>query len=321
MRSVVTGDDGRVAGVELDDGTRIDADAIAIGPRFRARVDALAGLGLTTTAHASGMGDVLPVDELGLTEVPGVYAAGNVTDPGLQLLHAAGAGSRVGAMVSFDLAREDLEAAVRPSANEADWDHRYAGERMWSGNPNGSLVAEAEGLAPGRALDVGAGEGGDALWLAEHGWDVVASDVSGRALSGVAAEAEQRGVSLTCHRTDANARRLRGGGLRPGVGPVRLDTPHARWSRVANLIDAVAPGGTLVVVGHDLAPMRQPIDTATASRGFDPDAFVRVDDVAAALADAPGWEIEVHEHRPRPAGAASSHHVDDVVLRARRSAR
>jgi hypothetical protein len=75
----------------------------------------------------------------------------------------------------------------------------------------------------------------------------------------------------------------------------------------------------LLVVSHDLAPMRAPVDTATESRAFDPDAYVRVDDVVAALIDAPDWTIEVHEKRPRPAGAASTHHVDDVVLRARRA--
>ena len=96
-------------------------------------------------------------------------------------------------------------------------------------------------------------------------------------------------------------------------------TPDGRGVR--NLLDAVAPGGTLLVVGHDLEPMRAPIDTHEHSRPFDPDAYVRVDDFATALADSPEWEIEVHEKRPRPPGAASaSHHVDDVVLRARRRA-
>lgn len=82
----------------------------------------------------------------------------------------------------------------------------------------------------------------------------------------------------------------------------------------------MAPGGTLLIVSHDLEPMRRPVDTRVESRAFDPDAYVRVDDFAAALAGAPAWTIELHEQRPRPAGAATSHHVDDVVLRARRSA-
>jgi hypothetical protein len=96
-------------------------------------------------------------------------------------------------------------------------------------------------------------------------------------------------------------------------------TPDGR--AVRNLLGAVAPGGTLVVVSHDLEPMRAPIDTRAHSRLFDPDAYVRVEDVAAAAATSPAWEIEVHETRPRPPGAASAaHHVDDIVLRARRVA-
>src|SRR6202012_1198731 len=103
------------------------------------------------------------------------YAAGNVTDPSQQVLPAAADGSRVGAMISFSLARDDIRAATRPSGNQSDWEHRYSGDQMWSGNPNGTLVNEVSGLAPGRALDVGAGEGGDALWLAPPRWDGTAS--------------------------------------------------------------------------------------------------------------------------------------------------
>jgi len=66
--------------------------------------------------------------------------------------------------------------------------------------------------------------------------------------------------------------------------------------------------------------MRTAIDAHEQSRPFDPDAYVRVEDVAAALAGSSDWTVEVFETRPRPAGAASaSHHVDDVVLRARRT--
>jgi hypothetical protein len=72
------------------------------------------------------------------------------------------------------------------------------------------------------------------------------------------------------------------------------------------------------VVSHDLEPLRAPIDTQEHSRPFDPDAYVRIDDFETVLADSSEWEIEVHEKRPRPPGAASdSHHVDDIVLRAR----
>jgi hypothetical protein len=65
--------------------------------------------------------------------------------------------------------------------------------------------------------------------------------------------------------------------------------------------------------------MRQPIDTTNHSRLFDPDAYVRVNDFVDAIIASPDWHIDVNEMRPRPPGAASTRHVDDVVLRARRT--
>jgi thioredoxin reductase/SAM-dependent methyltransferase len=316
VRRLVTGDDGHVAAVELADGTRIDADAVVVTTRFRPRAEPFAALGPALVAHPSGLGDVVETDPMGATSVPGLHAAGNVTDPSQQVLAAAAHGSRVGGMIAFGLAADDIAAAARPSAVEAEWDQRYRGDRTWSGNPNGTLVHEVGGLTPGRALDVGAGEGGDAVWLAEQGWQVTASDVSQRALDHVAATAEARSLSVACLQADAGA-------LHP-FEPGGFDLVSAQYvpiSRapdgrgVANLLAAVAPGGTLLVVGHDLEAMRAALDGHGPF--FDPDAFVRPDDVAAVLAGSPDWEIQVHETRPRPGGAASAH-VDDVVLRARR---
>jgi thioredoxin reductase len=319
-RRIVTGEDGRVAAVELEDGASIPADAVVVGPRFRPRAEPFASLGVKPVEHATGLGEVLEPDGMGETACPGLYAAGNVTDPSHQVLQAAADGSRVGGLISVSLATEDVATAARPSANEADWDHRYGGEQLWSGNPNGALVAELEGVAPGRALDVGAGEGGDAIWLAEQGWRVTADDISARALERVAAEAERRGLDVECLRADANGRQPFEPGAFDLVAAAYASIPRSPDDRaVRNLLDAVAPGGTLLVVSHDLEPMRVEVDTAEQSRPYDPDAYVRVEDVARVLADELSWEIEVHERRPRPPGAASSHHVEDVVLRARRT--
>jgi len=319
VRRIVTGDDGHVAAVELAGGGRIDADAVAIGPRFRVRAEPFSSLGLEPAEHQSGLGDFVETDATGATAIPGVYAAGNVADPSQQVLQAAANGSRVGAMISFSLAHEDIEAATRPSANQADWDHRYSGDQMWSGNPNGTLVNEIDGRTAGRALDVGAGEGGDAVWLAEQGWNVTASDISQRALERVAAEAQRRGLRIECHHADANALGAFESGAFDLVSAQYASIPRTPDGRgVRNLLDAVAPGGTLLVVSHDLEPLRAPVDTQEHSRPFDPDAYVRLKDFATVLADSSEWEIEVHEKRPRPAGAATaSYHVDDIVLRAR----
>ena len=323
VRALVTGDDGHVAAVELTDGVRIDADAVVIGPRFKARAEALTSLGLKPAEHESGLGDFIETDATGATAIPGVYAAGNVADPSQQLLQAAANGSRVGAMISFSLAHEDIAAAVRPSANEDDWDNRYGGDQMWSGNPNGTLVNEIGGRTAGRALDVGSGEGGDAVWLAEQGWNVTASDISARALERVAAEAQRRGLRIELQHADANGRDAFESEAFDLVSAQYASIPRTPDSRgVRNVLDAVAPGGTLLVVSHDLEPLRAPIDTHEHSRPFDPDAYVRVEDFAAVLSDSSEWQIEVHEKRLRPPGAASaSHHVHDIVLRARRRVR
>ena len=83
--------------------------------------------------------------------------------------------------------REDEHGEKRfgATAQAAEWDERYSEREgaMWSGRPNGRLLAEVADLAPGRALDVGCGEGADAIWLARSGWTVTAIDISDVALS------------------------------------------------------------------------------------------------------------------------------------------
>ena len=191
---------------------------------------------------------------------------------------------------------------------------------MWSGNPNGTLVTEIDGLAAGRALDVGAGEGGDAIWLAEQGWTVTASDISQRALDRVAAEAERRGLDVECRHADANALDAFEPGAFDLVSAQYASIPRTPDGRgVHNLLDAVAPGGTLLVVGHDLEPMRAPIDTHDPQPAVRPGRLRPGRRLRRRARRTPDWDIEVHEKRPRPPGAASAtHHVDDVVLRARR---
>lgn len=321
VRRIITGDDGHVSAVELTDGGRVEADAVVIGARFRVRIEPFVSLGLVSVEHPTGLGDFVETDAAGATAVPGLYAAGNVTDPSHQVLHAAAAGTRVGGMISFSLAHEDIEAAARPSPVEAEWDRRYGGDSMWSGNPNGTLVHEVEGMPVGRALDVGAGEGGDAIWLAEQGWRVTASYISQAALDHVAALADEHNLPVECHHTDANALDAFEAGAFDLVSAQYLPIPRSPDGRgVRNLLAAVAPGGMLLIVSHDLETMRGPHDHGDHLQLIDPDAYVRLDDFAAALAESSEWEIEIHEKRPRPGGHVSPHHVDDVVLRARRLA-
>ncbi len=194
-------DGDRLVGLRLRDGEVLERDAIVVASRPQARVDYLAPLGLVPEPVESAgvlLGSVLRVDEMGATAVRGLYAAGNVTDMNATLIASAAHGTRVGAVVNADLAAEDADHAVAAYRAELfevpAWEQRYSGERVWSGEVNAQLAAEVADLTPGRALDVGCGEGGDAVWLAEKGWRVTATDFAAAALSRTAEAAGQRGV-------------------------------------------------------------------------------------------------------------------------------
>ncbi|MDX3575602.1 MULTISPECIES: class I SAM-dependent methyltransferase [unclassified Streptomyces] len=203
---------------------------------------------------------------------------------------------------------------VGDPAVRAEWDDRYADrDRLWSGRPNGALVTEVAGLTPGRVLDVGCGEGADAVWLARGGWDVTALEVSGVALERAAGHARDAGVTVRWVHAE-----LTGAALPPASFdlvsaqyPALLRTPGASAERA--LLAAVAPGGVLLLVHHAGMDTRHPQDN-----GFDPADYVWPSMVAALLDD--DWMVEVDEQRPRvaPEGGAGTHHTDDVVLRARR---
>lgn len=202
--------------------------------------------------------------------------------------------------------------------DEQSFEEMYrATDALWSGRPNPQLVAEAAGLRPGTALDVGCGEGADAIWLAERGWQVTAVDFAATAL--------ERGATHAAARGDEVADRIRW--VRADVTQEqpgeRFDLvsaqfmhlpPEERRELFARLADAVRPGGTLLVVGHDFSDV-----AAGAHRPPAPERFFTAQEVAASL-DADAWEVLVAEARPRPAAVHEGHDitVHDAVLRARR---
>lgn len=110
----VESDGDRVTGVRLADGTVIEREVVALGARMIARADFLAALGLTAVPHAMapGMGEHVPADPMGRTEVPGVWVAGNVTDLSAQVGGAASAGAFAGAQINMDLVTEETRLAV-----------------------------------------------------------------------------------------------------------------------------------------------------------------------------------------------------------------
>jgi thioredoxin reductase len=102
----------RLTGVRLQNGEVIPRGAVAVGPRFVACAGMLAGLGLETTTHPSGMGEHVEAGAMGLTSVPGVWVAGNVTDPTAQVLASTNAGAMAGAAINADLMSEATREAV-----------------------------------------------------------------------------------------------------------------------------------------------------------------------------------------------------------------
>lgn len=137
--------------------------------------------------------------------------------------------------------------------DHSDWDRRYAErEQLWSGEPHPLLAEVAAPLTPGRALDLGSGEGADAVWLAEHGWTVTAVDFSEVALERARAAAASRALRLSWVRADLRS-------YLPPAGSFDLVTllyihfpPEARRALLGRAATALAPGGTLLVVGHDV---------------------------------------------------------------------
>src|SRR4051794_4427953 len=152
-------------------------------------------------------------------------------------LHPAGPGACEGGGMTHDHSQPSA-TPVTPT----DWDERYAtAEQIWSGDPNGALVAEVSGLAPGTALDVGCGEGADAVWLARQGWQVTALDVSQVALERAERHARDAGVSVTWIRSGLVDAQLGTFDLVSAQYPALKRTPTNEAERA--LMGAVSPNG------------------------------------------------------------------------------
>ncbi|OUD01310.1 class I SAM-dependent methyltransferase [Streptomyces swartbergensis] len=193
------------------------------------------------------------------------------------------------------------------------WDEMYRSrDQVFSGNPNGVLVAEFDDMPPGRALDVGCGEGADALWLARRGWHVTAVDISEVALRRATAAATDVQDRVSWTRADLLTTPPRAGAfdlVSVQYFPLERRPGHAA---LRGLLDAVVPGGTLLLVTHALADL-----AGRQEEGFDPDDYYWPADIAPLLG--PAWEILVNETRPRVAPPpVGTHHTRDSVLRARR---
>jgi SAM-dependent methyltransferase len=140
---------------------------------------------------------------------------------------------------------------------QAHWEEHYgARDRIWSGRVNVQFASVVADLPPGRALDLGCGEGADAVWLAEHGWDVVAVDISETALGRAKEAAAIRGVSDRIEFVQLDLSEEFPSGTFDLASAqflhstVRLD----RAPILASAAAALRPGGSLVIVDHGSAP-------------------------------------------------------------------
>ena len=205
--------------------------------------------------------------------------------------------------------------------NEAFWDERYrSSSNLWSGQVNPILVTESADLAPGSALDVGCGEGADAIWLAEQGWQVTALDVSTVALGRGAAHAKEVSAEVAQRITWLHA------DLTEWVpAPASYDLVSAQFLHLPKeqreglhrrLAESVAPGGTLLVVGHHPSDLQ-----TTVPRPSLPGLLFAASDVVASLA-ADQWVTQVDEARARQTLDPDGHPttIHDAVLRAQRRA-
>ena len=207
------------------------------------------------------------------------------------------------------------------ATNQESYDELYrSAPAVWSGRPNAQLVAEASGLTPGTALDAGSVEGGDALWLAERGWRVTAVDFSPVALERGAAAAAARGLADRIEWRHADL-----DGWTPPERSFDLVTAHylhATWTdrdrMFRGLAAAVAPGGTLLVVGHLLDESSE--HEHGHGHRHEPGALYTAGEVAAVL-EPESWVVVAAEERDRDPDAAhrTGNPVPDTVLVARRT--
>ena len=193
------------------------------------------------------------------------------------------------------------------------WDERYSGEELvWTSTPNQFLVAEVVDLPVGRAVDLACGEGRNAIWLAEQGWQVTGVDFSAVGLAKAHRFADLRGVEVTWIEALVEGWTPPPGGF-DLVAVLYLQLPQpARTAALAVAASAVAPGGTLLVVAHDQSNL---------TRGYggpqDTDVLYEVSDVTVAAVDA-GLTVERAEQAVRVVDTDDGpREAIDTVVRAR----
>jgi SAM-dependent methyltransferase len=198
--------------------------------------------------------------------------------------------------------------------DQSAWDELYAGpDLVWGAGPNRFVAEEASPLAPGRGLDLGTGEGRNAIWLAERGWHMTGVDFSGVGLARAARLAGGRGVTVDWVQADLLDYQPEpyAYGL---VLIAYIQLPAAGQGRLfRTAVTALAAGGTLLVIGHD----RDNLDGGYGGPQ-DPDLLYTPEAVASELE---GLTIRRAEQVRRPVPAPDGERVAiDTLVRAERPA-
>ena len=198
------------------------------------------------------------------------------------------------------------------------WNQRYAdAELVWSADANRFLVEAVTALPPGRALDLGAGEGRNAIWLAERGWRVTAVDFSAIGLQKARRLAEARGVEVNWTEADLRSYSPARGAF-DLVVLVYIHLPgEERRAVVRRAADAVAAGGTLLVIGHDRTNLQEGYGGPQ-----DPTILFSPDDVTDDLAGIDELRVMRADRVMRPVMTADGERnaIDALVRAERRSA-
>lgn len=317
---IASGD--RLTAVRTAEG-EVALDALFVMPVSRPNDQLVAPLGLERADYP--VGSFLKVDPMGKTSHPWIWAVGNVTNPGMNLAMTVGAAATAGGMLNMALVEQDFAQALADSHHSTlppaeFWEARYKErDQIWSGRVNAVLAGIASDLTPGRALDLGCGEGGDVVWLAEQGWQGVGLDISETAVSRATAAANARG--LDDGRATFIAADLADADLEGEFdlvtasflqSPVELDRAAALRKAAAH----IRPGGHLLITAHAAPPPWANPEHIKAFRPITPESEI------AALGLAEGeWEPVIAEIRTRTATGPEGETgelEDSVVLLRRR---
>ncbi|MEV0638320.1 class I SAM-dependent methyltransferase [Streptomyces sp. NPDC050619] len=209
---------------------------------------------------------------------------------------------------------------IHPTRAAEFWEARYQGvDRIWSGRPNPLLVREVSGLEPGSALDLGCGEGADAVWLASRGWRVTGVDISHTALERAAVHAAEAGVGdrIGWERHELGVTFPEGAFDLVSAQFLQSPVPMDQEGVLRRAAAAVAPGGTFLLVMHAGWPSWQD------EPPFDVEFPTLAGTLAALALPDGGWSVETLDtvRKPSVSPEGIEGFRDDNVWRIRRTGR